>query len=74
MGNGNKKNYSKNIINTIFTRLLLKLFLSGFTGSMAPEKIGEISRIALRALVAGVFVGILNACVAGENKQNDSNA
>ena len=34
---------------------------------MAPSRQGELAKIVLRALVAGVFVSILNACVAGKS-------
>jgi len=36
------------------------------TGSMAPNRQSEMAKIVLRALVAGIFVSILNACLAGE--------
>jgi len=35
-------------------------------GSMAPQRQSDMTKIVIRALVAGVFVSILNACVAGQ--------
>ena len=32
---------------------------------MAPKRQGEMAKIVVRALFAGIFVSILNACVAG---------
>ncbi|XP_078492520.1 sodium/nucleoside cotransporter 1-like isoform X2 [Ciona intestinalis] len=42
----------------------LGIMLGGL-GSMAPQRQGEMAKIVIRALTAGVFVSILNACVAG---------
>ena len=38
----------------------------GALGAMVPDRKAEISRLALRALVAGTVVSFLNACMAGE--------
>uniref|UniRef100_H2ZLV9 Sodium/nucleoside cotransporter n=1 Tax=Ciona savignyi TaxID=51511 RepID=H2ZLV9_CIOSA len=37
----------------------------GGLGSLAPQRRGEMAKIVIRALVAGIFVSLLNACVAG---------
>lgn len=37
----------------------------GGLGAMCPERQSEMAKIIIRALVAGIFVSILNACVAG---------
>nr|CAB3266200.1 sodium/nucleoside cotransporter 1-like [Phallusia mammillata] len=42
----------------------LGIMLGGL-GSMAPKRQSEMAKIVLRALIAGIFVSILNACVAG---------
>ena len=38
----------------------------GGLGPMAPNRIPDISRIAIRALVAGTIACFMTACVAGE--------
>uniref|UniRef100_H2ZLR9 Sodium/nucleoside cotransporter n=1 Tax=Ciona savignyi TaxID=51511 RepID=H2ZLR9_CIOSA len=43
----------------------LGIMLGGL-GSLAPQRQGEMAKIVIRALIAGVFVSILNACVAGK--------
>ena len=40
-------------------------FSNSITGAMAPKRQGEMAEIVTRALVCGIFVSILNACVAG---------
>jgi len=42
----------------------LGIMLGGL-GAMAPKRQGEMAEIVTRALVCGIFVSILNACVAG---------
>ncbi|XP_076824620.1 solute carrier family 28 member 3-like isoform X1 [Clavelina lepadiformis] len=42
----------------------LGIMLGGL-GSLAPHRQGEMAKIVLRALIAGIFVSILNACIAG---------
>nr|XP_009860473.1 sodium/nucleoside cotransporter 1-like isoform X1 [Ciona intestinalis] len=37
----------------------------GGLGIMAPHRRGEMAKIVIRALIAGIFVSLLNACVAG---------
>ena len=33
---------------------------------MAPKRQSEMAKIVIRALIAGIFVSILNACIAGK--------
>nr|XP_039269229.1 sodium/nucleoside cotransporter 1-like [Styela clava] len=42
----------------------LGIMLGGL-GSMCPERQSEMAKIVIKALIAGIFVSILNACVAG---------
>ena len=37
----------------------------GVLGSMAPEKQGAISGMAVRAMITGTIVSFMNACIAG---------
>jgi nucleoside permease NupC len=38
----------------------------GGLGPMAPHRVGEMSKLALRALVAGTIACFMTACVAGK--------
>ena len=38
--------------------------------SVAPDRRGDISEVALRAVVNGNVAGFLTACIAGKVKQN----
>ena len=47
------------------------LFNCDVTGSIAPKRQSEMANIVLRALVGGIFVSILNACLAGKRPIDD---
>jgi len=42
----------------------LGIMLGGL-GSLAPKRQGEMANIVVRALIGGIFVSILNACISG---------
>ena len=41
----------------------------GGIGPMAPNRIPDMSRVAIRALVAGTVACFMTACVAGKDDQ-----
>jgi len=38
----------------------------GGMGTMAPGRRGDLADVALRSMLTGAMVGLLNACMAGE--------
>jgi len=42
----------------------LGIMLGGL-GSLAPKRQGEMANIVVRALIGGIFVSVLNACISG---------
>ena len=55
----------RSIITTRLKIIVKVQFSNSITGAMAPKRQGEMAEIVTRALVCGIFVSILNACVAG---------
>ena len=44
----------------------MKIYVVILAGKLSPRRQGEMAKIVVRALMCGILVSILNACVAGK--------